>query len=156
MILASCQTKNRYDIEWSRPAMPVVQFDELEPYLEKQNDTTYVVNFWATWCPPCVKELPAFEKAVIEYGDKPVQVILVSLDMKDKIEDKVIPFIDENQLRSQLFLLDDPYSAEWIPKVDPHWDGAIPVTLIYNKDKRMFFNQTFEYDELSETIMSFL
>ena len=156
MILASCQTQNRYDIEWSRPAMPVVQFDELEPYLEKQNDTTYVVNFWATWCPPCVKELPAFEKAVIEYGDKPVQVILVSLDMKDKIEDKVIPFIDENQLRSQLFLLDDPYSAEWIPKVDPHWDGAIPVTLIYNKDKRMFFNQTFEYDELSETINSFL
>src|SRR5690606_6809447 len=61
-----------------------LNFEALEKkYFQKKNDSIYVINFWATWCKPCIKELPAFEKIASEYADKKVKVLLVSLDFPD-------------------------------------------------------------------------
>jgi thiol-disulfide isomerase/thioredoxin len=131
-------------------------YDGLKPLLHLQNDKTYVVNFWATWCAPCVKELPYFEKLNKEYQDKNVEVILVSLDFPKKVNTKLIPFINENNLQSKVVLLDDKNEQFWIGDISDKWSGAIPATLIYNKDKREFYEKSFTYESLENTIESFL
>jgi len=115
------------------------------------HDTTYVINFWATWCGPCVKELPYFEELNALYDGQPFKQILVSLDDPKKLESKVMPFLVKNNIQSKVVLLADGKANSWIDKVDPNWSGAIPITLILKGDKRKFYEQefhsTFELEE---------
>jgi thiol-disulfide isomerase/thioredoxin len=130
----------------------VVDYKGLEPYLNKQNDTTYVVNFWATWCKPCVKELPNFEQLNENYKDKKVKVILVSLDFYKNYQTSLLPFIKNRRIKSEVILLHDPDSNSWINKVDKSWSGAIPATLVYNRSSRSFYEQSFEYKQLDSVL----
>lgn len=130
--------------EWERSDIPSYnQFEDFEGLLHKENDTTYVVNFWATWCGPCVKELPYFEELNEIYKDEKVKVILVSLDFKKMIDKKLIPFLNKRKIQSDVVLLLDSKETKWIDKVDPSWSGAIPVTLFYNSKERLFFEKAF-------------
>mgnify|MGYP003666205394 FL=1 len=134
-----------------------LNFEELEQqYLQKKNDSIYIINFWATWCKPCIKELPAFEKLASNYSDKKVKLLLVSLDFPDKLESQVIPFIERNNIQSEVVLLDDADATSWIPKVSPQWSGAIPATIIYKKDNRKFYEQSFTFEELEAELKTFL
>jgi thiol-disulfide isomerase/thioredoxin len=139
---------NKGVIEKSKARIPSYNFDELNTFLTKDNDTTYVVNFWATWCKPCVKELPAFEKLNTESSDQKIKVILVSLDFPEKLETQVIPFIEKNEIKSQVFLLDDADANSWIPRVSKDWSGAIPATLMYSNTARKFYERSFTHVEL--------
>jgi len=136
--------------------IPFYTYDEFEAQLHKIDNKIYVVNFWATWCKPCVKELPAFEKLNVSYSDKSVEVILVSMDFKQHIETKVVPFVDANNIKSEVVVLDDAKSHKWIPKVSEEWSGAIPATVIYNKDTRKFYERSFTYEELETEVQQFL
>ena len=131
-------------------------FDGLENYIKPQNDTIYIVNFWATWCKPCIEELPYFEKINEEYGSKNVKVILVSMDMSKQVLSRLIPFLEKNKIKSEVVLLNDVDADAWINKVDPSWSGALPATLIYNSKKRLFFEQSFTYQTLLEQLNTFL
>ena len=130
-------------------------FDKLEYFLTQKNDTTYVVNFWATWCVPCVEELPHFEELNAKYKKDKVKVMLVSLDMYKMVETKLLPFIKEKQLKSDVVYLRDPDQNTWLPKVDSTWSGALPGTLIYNKHKRKFYEKSFTYAELEKEVSNF-
>lgn len=130
-------------------------FKTLEYFLKQDNDTTYVVNFWATWCVPCIEELPYFEKLNSEYKNEKVKVILVSLDMSKQIESRLIPFIQKKGLQSKVLLLNDPDANSWIEKVDKSWSGAIPATVIYKKDKKRFYERSFTYEELENEVKQF-
>lgn len=136
--------------------LEIYDFDGLQNYLETTSDTTFVVNFWATWCAPCIKELPYFEKLNSNYTNKKVEVILVSLDFPKKYDSNLKPFIEEHQLKSRIVALNDPDSNRWIPEVSEDWSGAIPATLIYNKDKRQFYEKSFTYDELEKEVKQFI
>lgn len=130
----------------------VVDFKGLESYLNRKDGNTYVINFWATWCKPCIKELPYFEQLGKDYKQKGVEVILVSLDFPEQLETGLKSFVTKKQLKSQVILLDDPDANRWIPKVDQSWSGAIPATIIYNKDERSFYERSFTYEELEEAL----
>lgn len=145
----SCKPENNKSI-----SLEIHDFSGIEPYLNLEGDKTYVVNFWATWCAPCVKELPHFEALQEKYKEE-IEVILVSLDFPHQYESKLKPFIQKYQLQSKIVVLDDPDMNSWIPKIDPQWDGAIPITVIYNASKRLFFNQTFSYKELETELQTF-
>lgn len=134
--------------------IPVLNFSEFESqYLQaKEDNTTYVINFWATWCKPCVKELPYFERINAE-NDK-VKVILVSLDFPENIEKQVLPFIEKHNLKSDVILLDDPDANSWIPKVNADWSGAIPATILLKNKENKFFEKSFTYAELETEIQS--
>ncbi|MBN2274389.1 MAG: TlpA family protein disulfide reductase [Bacteroidales bacterium] len=134
--------------------IPVVDFDTFEPRLHLKNDTTYVINFWASWCLPCREELPDLEKLHRSYYTKKVKVILVSLDMPDQIESRLVPFLEKNNITAPTILLDDPDFNRWINKIDNTWGGAIPATLIYNKEGRVFLNRKTHYEELENIIQS--
>ena len=130
----------------------VLSFNDFEPHLHLLNDTTYLVNFWATWCTPCVDELPAFERISEEYSRENVKVLLVSLDFPGQVDTRLIPFIEKHDIRSEVLVLDDPDANKWINKVDPEWSGAIPATLIYNRNVRDFHEGSFTYDELKQKV----
>lgn len=127
-------------------------FNAFEPYLKQHNDTTYVVNFWATWCVPCVEELPHFEKLNAAYKDQKVKVLLVSLDMPQKVESNLLPFVKKKNMLSEVIYLNDPDANAWISKVDTAWSGAIPATVIYKRDQRKFFEQSFTYEALEKEL----
>ncbi|MGZ2371960.1 TlpA disulfide reductase family protein [Ancylomarina sp. YFZ004] len=127
-------------------------FDELEPIFHYQNDTTYVINFWAMWCKPCVEELPHFEAIRKNYSDKKVKVILVSLDFGNNVEDRLNNFIKRKKINSNVLILDDPDADSWINKIAEKWDGALPATVIYKKEQREVFTRQVTYEELAESI----
>ena len=136
--------------------LEIYDFNGLEKFLNQNDEKVHVVNFWATWCAPCVKELPHFEALQENYKSKGVEVLLVSLDFPKQYEKKLKPFIVKYNLKSKILVLDDVDMNTWIPKINKDWDGAIPVTIIYNKDKRQFYNQTFTYNELEKELKQFL
>ena len=135
--------------------LAVYNFDEIEQFITKNGDKTYVVNFWATWCKPCVKELPYFESLNENYSNE-IEVLLISLDFPTQYDKKLKPFIAENNLKSEVVALNDPDMNTWIPKVNKNWSGAIPATIIYNKDKRKFYERSFNYKELELELKQFL
>ena len=136
-------------------SLEVYDFNGLEKFLSTKDDKTYVVNFWATWCAPCIKELPYFEQLNKEYSED-VEVILVSLDFPSKYESKLKPYIKKNNLQSKVVALNDVDSNTWIPKVDESWTGAIPATIIFNKNERKFYEKSFNYDELETEVKQFI
>ncbi len=127
-----------------------IKIDPLLERLAKTDGKTLVVNFWATWCKPCVKELPYFEQLNADYADKNVRVLLVSLDFPEDYEGKLKTFVKSKNLRSELFWLDEPNPNDWINKIEPTWQGAIPATLIVKKDGKFaqFHSGEFDYASL--------
>ena len=144
------------DAAKSQGEIPIYTFDEFEPMLHIDDQKTYVVNFWATWCKPCIKEMPYFEELAENYKDKDVEVLFVSLDFPRLLEKQVIPFVKENKIKSKVVLLDDTGANEWIPKVSAEWSGAIPATVIYNNKTRKFYEQPFDYKQLEEALLEVL
>jgi thiol-disulfide isomerase/thioredoxin len=136
--------------------LTVVDYDGLEPYLNKKDDRLHVVNFWATWCAPCVKELPYFEALRETYPNENIDILLVSLDFPNKYESKLLPFMEKYQLKSEVIALDDTNQNRWIPAINENWSGAIPATIIYKGEKRKFYEQSFTEDELKTELEQFL
>jgi thiol-disulfide isomerase/thioredoxin len=137
-------------------AIPVYEgFEALAPLFDQRSDTTYIVNFWATWCAPCVEELPYFEELTRDRGKKKYRVILVSLDFRKQLEKRLLPFVKERALRSTVVVLDDPDANAWIDRIDSAWSGAIPATLVFNATRREFREQTFTREELYSLVESF-
>jgi thiol-disulfide isomerase/thioredoxin len=160
--ITSCKNEVKNTITNSTSNKPTeihvetIDYNGLEKLLSKNNDKIYIVNFWATWCKPCVQELPAFEKIYNTYKNQDVELILVSLDFPNQIESRVIPFIKKNNLKGNVVLMADPDQNTWIPKVDETWSGAIPATLIYTKNSRKFYEQSFTFEELKNEITTLL
>ena len=155
LVIACKKTTSDVVESFSNDQIEIYNFSELEPLLNYNDNNTYVINFWATWCAPCIKELPYFQEIHDKYGSQNLKVILVSLDFPDKFESQLKPYVKKNNLTPQVILLDDPNENEWIPKVDESWSGAIPATLIYNKYKRAFYEQSFTKESLFKEINKF-
>ncbi|WP_430409709.1 TlpA disulfide reductase family protein [Kordia sp.] len=150
---AKANATSKSEPETTNSEIPVLNFDQFEKYLNIEDDNIHVVNFWATWCAPCVKELPYFEAVNAQYKDKNVQVLLVSLDFNLK---KLNSFLAKNELKSEKVLLDDPDQNAWIPKVSEKWSGAIPATVIYGKGKRKFYEKSFTQEALESELKNFI
>lgn len=132
----------------------VYKIDQLLQRIHNPSDTVYVVNFWATWCKPCVAELPDFEKLSQTYSSKKVKVLLVSLNFKDELESKVTPFIKKRHYTSEVLLLDEVDGNTFINKIDTLWTGAIPATLIVSSKYNAFYEKKLSYEFLEKVITS--
>jgi thiol-disulfide isomerase/thioredoxin len=132
----------------------VYKIDDLLNRIHNNTDTTYVVNFWATWCKPCVAELPEFEKLNENFKADKVKVILVSMDFKDELTKRLKVFLEKNKYGSEVVLLDEVNGNDFINKISTTWSGAIPATLITRKNKALdlFFEKKVTYDFLVEHI----
>ena len=144
-----------FSFVWMSQKVEVVTFAQLQKQAEaKKNDTLYLVNFWATWCKPCVQEIPFFEEASMKFRNEKVKIIYVSLNAVKEL-DAVERFVDSKNLQNKKLLLNAPNPNAWIDKVDSTWSGSIPATVMYKNGKKVFFKEGgFTQDEINQTIIT--
>ncbi|MDD4990787.1 MAG: TlpA disulfide reductase family protein [Paludibacter sp.] len=143
----------------NKPIQKIVNFAQLQTVLQQNDNKLCVVNFWATWCKPCVKELPGFMEVNKTYRDKPgFKMILVSLDMASEMDTHVKAFLLKNNIDTDVYLLDDNKRMnEWIPAIDKKWSGAIPATVIYRNGRKVAFEEgELSKEELVKMINNYL
>lgn len=132
--------------------VPKVNFEQLESVCRKNNDTLYIVNYWATWCKPCVGEMPYFFEAAKKFKTQKVKVVFVSLNAL-KESAAVEKFVSNKKIEQDVFLLNGGNPNVWIDKVDPVWEGSIPATVMYKKKEKLFFKEgEFSQTELDSVI----
>lgn len=131
----------------------IVKLPELQELISSKGDKIKVINFWATWCAPCVKEMPLFEKLGLERQD--VQVTLVSMDLDlDPDPAKVYKFVTRKKLQSQVVILDEKNPNSYIELIDKSWSGALPATIVVNSrtGQRKFVEKELHEGDLEKLI----
>ncbi|MDA3882464.1 MAG: TlpA disulfide reductase family protein [Bacteroidales bacterium] len=124
------------------PIREKISFEDLQSQFLHKNDTLYAINFWATWCKPCIEELPDFMEIQEEMKDKAFTLILVSLDKPSDFESTVIPFLEKRSISADTYLLTDITTMNiWIPLIDSTWTGSIPATVFYKNKEKIDFHQ---------------
>jgi thiol-disulfide isomerase/thioredoxin len=132
----------------------VIKLDKLQQIMNGKEDKVLVLNFWATWCGPCVAELPLFE-TLNASGRRDVEVALVSLDLElDPNPEKVYRFIRKKKIQSPVYLLDEKDANTWIDKIEEQWSGSLPATIVINKQtgKRKFIGNQIHEGDLEKLI----
>ena len=131
----------------------LVSLAQLQTLMASADQPVQIINFWATWCAPCVKELPLLEKLNRERND--VRVTLVSMDMDlDPNPEKVYKFISRKNIQSRVVILNERDPNSWINKIDTSWSGALPATLIVNSTsgKRRFWERELHEGDLERLL----
>ncbi len=133
----------------------VVGIDALQKILTTESDQIQVLNFWATWCAPCIKEMPLIENVGRQRSD--IRITLVSLDLElDANPGKVFKFVERKGILSTVLILDEKDPTSWISKIDESWMGSLPATIIVNTKtgKRAFAGKELKEGELESLIDS--
>ena len=134
-------------------SVEIIKYTDLDKLMQK-DDGIYVINFWASWCGPCVVEMPYFETLANDFRINNVKVVFISLDFKRDLE-IVKRFVENKKINSPVYILDEPDYDSWIDKVSIKWSGSIPATLISQGNKKEFYEQSFDYQTLTEKIKHF-
>lgn len=145
LFLFACQSKKEPLVEQTenQQLTLITDYNDLFSKFTQKDDKLYVVNYWATWCKPCVEELPEFMEVNKELEGNPnFKMILVSLDKASALETSVKDFIEKNNIPTDVYLLsDNKRQMQWIPMVNERWSGAIPSTAIYKNGEQLEFTE---------------
>jgi len=117
-------------------------FADVEALFHQTNDTTYVVNFWATWCKPCREEIPFLQQLAQEEADQKLRVVLVSLDTEDGAIARIPAFLNKAAPNLSAIVLTDEDPA-WGKTIDRVWAGNLPTTIIYKGELRYVYRRSF-------------
>ncbi|WP_420582270.1 TlpA disulfide reductase family protein [Reichenbachiella sp.] len=139
-------------------SIEVIKYPELAKLINTPTEKHKVINFWATWCRPCIKELPQFLELYEKYNEENLELSLVSFDFVEELENKLKPFVEKKNIKAKVYLLDETDYNAFIDKVDPSWSGAIPATLFVAKgnSKRRFIEKEFSENELEKVYLNFI
>jgi thiol-disulfide isomerase/thioredoxin len=142
---------------YAQSTLQYASFKTVHEGIKNNKDQLVILNFWATWCKPCVAELPDFEQINAEFKDKGVQVILANLDFHSKTDSIIPPFIVKRNLQSTVLHITDKDPNDWINLVDVTWSGTIPATAIYFKGEKVWFveGQT-DYETLKSIVTKYI
>jgi thiol-disulfide isomerase/thioredoxin len=140
-----------FTIGFAQKKIPVLKVEQLQKRISNTSDTLYIVNFWATWCVPCVKELPDFERIHTEFKTQKIKILLVTLDFKEDLKKRVVPFFKKTGYKSEAILLDET-DGTFIDKICKDWSGAIPATLFIRNNQREFVGKKIDYEFLVDKI----
>jgi thiol-disulfide isomerase/thioredoxin len=143
-------------LQMTAQEIQTMDLSELQERIYKDNDTTYVINFWATWCGPCIREMPYFQEFSDKHRDGKVQVILVSLDFSNARNSRLIPFVEQHGITAEVIhFLEASPPNDWIPEFSKKWSGSIPATLVLNGEQGVddFYEQSFHSVKEIESII---
>jgi thiol-disulfide isomerase/thioredoxin len=126
----------------ANPPVQKIKITDLESYIAA-SDHPVIVNFWATFCVPCVKEIPYFQSTVAHFKDQNVELVLVSLDLPDYYPEKIGDFVKKQGYTARILWLNETNADYFCPRVDPRWTGGIPSSLFINNKThyRRFFDR---------------
>lgn len=133
----------------------VVKYEELHAYMQEEVNEIRIINFWATWCGPCIKEMPYFEALPSLWEGVPIKVLFISMDLPEEADGKVPRFLERREIKNEVWILDETDFNAFIDRVDPSWSGAIPATVILGPalSARKFLEKELHEGEL-ESILS--
>ena len=136
---------------YSQEVKTITSTDEYKALLDNSKGKVILVNFWATWCPPCVKEFPELVKLYNDYKDKEFVLMFISLDDKSEYDSKLLPFLKKQGVDFTSYFGNFSNPETIMNYVDKSWQGEIPYTGIYDKDgklvKSLLGNKTYEQFE---------
>lgn len=134
-----------------------IKITELEKMIAESKGPL-IINVWATWCRPCIEELPYFLEEWKENKKDGLELLLVSLDFEEAYPEKIQKFIDRRKIKPPVVWLDETNADYFCPKVDPRWTGAIPASLFINNQTgyRSFYEGQITHKELKKEIKAIL
>src|SRR5688500_17355903 len=134
-----------------------IKITDLEKMIA-ESKTPLIINFWATFCKPCMEEIPHFQKLGRKYEKDGVKLLLVSLDMKDAYPIQVNAFIKKKKIRIPTAWLDETNADYFCPRIDTPWSGVIPATLFINNrnNYRKFTEEPLSEEQLEKEIIAIL
>lgn len=132
-------------------------FEELQAIIDSNADNVLVLNFWSTYCPPCIKEMPHFNQLKMEYQNRNIRILLISLDDVLQLDARIYPFVNKYNIEQEVMVLKDQNYTKWTEKIDKSWYGALPATLIIKGKNRNFRFGSYEtYNDLKLDIEKML
>lgn len=137
--------------------IPSYKIDQLDSLI-KNSKQPMIINFWATFCIPCIEEIPFFIQKTKEFEDQNVSLLLVSLDMEDYYPARITNFASKHNFSAPLAWLNETDADLFCPRIDESWSGAIPATLFVNNATgyRKFFEDQLSEQQLEKEIHSML
>jgi thiol-disulfide isomerase/thioredoxin len=122
--------------------------------LIEKSDSILVINFWATFCVPCIEEIPDLIKCANLHKTEKVKLYLISLDLPEYYPNKIRKFVTKKKFSTNIAWLNETNADYFCPIVSAQWSGAIPATLIVNKKKgyRQFYEKKLSASEIKSAI----
>ena len=147
--IISCQQEKQI-----QTTVELIDSTVFQKILDENHDNILVVNVWATWCVPCVKEMPDLNRLANEYKDKKVKIISISIDYADEIESKIIPFIQKHKINFPVYVNNFENDEKFINYLNLEWSGAIPATFIYDKkgNQKKFLSGKHSFTDFKEAV----
>lgn len=135
--------------ELNAQQIKTISLEGLNEIIEESSDKLKIFNFWASWCGPCVREMPYFGE--IAKRDQ-VEVHMVSLDFIEDRE-KAGRTLSKKGITGAAYLLDEKDVEKYMLAINKDWSGAIPATLFIDASgSKYFYEQAFEKEELEEIV----
>ncbi|MGF2412793.1 MAG: TlpA disulfide reductase family protein [Ferruginibacter sp.] len=134
--------------------IPRLKMTDVVKSFTATSDSIYVINFWATFCKPCVAEIPEFIKVTNKYKKDKVKLLLVSLDLPSFYPKRIATFAAKNNFTTNIAWLDETDADYFCPMIDKAWSGAIPATIIVNTKTgyKKFFEAEMKEEEFEKEL----
>jgi len=133
LISSSCFAQSKSS---SRPVIKKVSAEDVRAII----DTTpgpIIVNFWATWCGPCIREIPWFDSIIFKKNLN-VKLLLVSVDFPTQFPDELIAFVKKQGYKDEVVFLDETNTHHFTPIINKNWKGEIPASIFVNNLKKYY------------------
>ncbi|HEQ60146.1 MAG TPA: redoxin domain-containing protein, partial [Firmicutes bacterium] len=141
-------------------AVPIeaVRIGRLVEKLKASRGHITVLNVWATWCKPCLEEMPELVRFFREYRSKGVRFLSVSADHPDTLDDRVRPYVEQQSIPFAVFVVGGESPDELVQAIDPRWQGSLPATFVFDASgaRRQAWYEPIQYADLSGAVDALL
>ncbi|MES2520295.1 MAG: redoxin domain-containing protein [Bacteroidota bacterium] len=127
---------------WGKEPVSIESIDDegIKKLLKNDSGKLRLVNVWATWCGPCVAEIPDFLNINRMYRNRDFELITISADKPDK-KDKALATLKRLQASSKNYIFNSDDVYKLIELIDPKWQGALPYTLLIEPNGKVVYQK---------------
>jgi thiol-disulfide isomerase/thioredoxin len=145
--------------DWAKEPVDVNLTDAngIRTLMKNDSGKLRLINIWATWCGPCVIEIPELVNINRMYRGRPFEMITISADSLNK-KDDVLKFLKDKQVSCKNYQFSGEDKTELGDAVDKNWEGGIPYTVIVKPNGEILYRHTgpIEPLEVKKVIIGYL